>query len=65
VTSPPIRPVDDGRLSAGTIIAAIVLILIMAGAIWYFNASGGGDDFPNVTVTAPSGDPGTETTIVR
>ena len=64
MTPPPFRPVDDGRLGVGTIVAAIVLVLIVAGAIWYFNASGGSDGLSDVTVTAPSGDPGTETTIL-
>lgn len=55
-------PVDDGRVGQGTLIAAVILVVVVILAIWYANSGNQGAD-PGVTVTINTDDPGTESTI--
>ena len=55
-------PVDDGRVGRGTLMAAVILVVVVVLAVWYAN-SGSRDSDPGVTVTINTDDPGTETTI--
>jgi len=56
------KPMDDGRVGRGTLIAAAILVIVVVLAIWYAN-SGNRNSDPEVTVTINTEDPGTETTI--
>jgi hypothetical protein len=56
------KPIDDGRVGRGTLIAAVMLVIVVVLAVWYAN-SGSRDSDPEVTVTINTDDPGTETTI--
>jgi hypothetical protein len=57
---------SDGGSGVGMVLAAVILVLGIIAAIWYFNSSGSADSLPeeiNVNIDTGS-DPGTETTIV-
>lgn len=60
MTPPPPAP-SDGGIGRGIVVVAVILLLVVVGAIWY--AANSQDDSPDVTISVPSGDPGTETTI--
>lgn len=56
---------SDGGSGVGMVLAAVILVLGIIAAIWYFNSSGSADSLPeeiNVNIDTGS-DPGTETTI--
>ena len=57
---------SDAGGNRGMLLALIVLVLVIAAAVWFYNQSGSGEPTTEVTVDLPSGDadPGTETTIV-
>lgn len=58
---------SGGGSGAGMIVAAVILVLGVIFAIWYFNNSGAGDSIPNdINVNVDSGDdPGTATTAAN
>ncbi|HSL25994.1 MAG TPA: hypothetical protein VLA54_06885 [Acidimicrobiia bacterium] len=56
---------SEGGSGVGMVLAAVILVLGIIAAIWYFNSSGSADSLPdeiNVNIDTGS-DPGTETTI--
>ena len=56
---------SEGGSGVGMVLAAVILVLGIIAAIWYFNSSGSADSLPeeiNVNID-PGSDPGTETTI--
>lgn len=57
---------NETRPGMGMLVAAVLLVLVVIAAIWYFQATGNEDQgSPGVTITIdPNADPGTETTIV-
>ncbi len=55
---------QDGGSGVGMIIAAIILVLGVIFAIWYFNNSDAGGAIPeNIDININTEDPGTGTTI--
>jgi hypothetical protein len=58
---------DGGGSGTGMILAAVILVLGVIFAIWYFNNSGAADSLPSdINVNVDSGDdPGTATTAAN
>jgi hypothetical protein len=55
---------QGGGSGVGMIVAAVILVLAVAFAIWYFNNSDAGGAIPeDIEVNINTEDPGTETTI--
>ena len=56
-----------GGSGAGMVLAAVILVLGVIFAIWYFNNSGAGDSIPSeINVNVDSGaDPATATTAAN
>lgn len=55
----------DRSSAVGLVVAAVVLVLVVLGAIWYFQSTGETGGGGEVTITIdPNADPGTETTII-
>jgi hypothetical protein len=55
---------QGGGSGVGMIVAAVILVLAVAFAVWYFNNSDGGGAIPeDIDVNINTEDPGTETTI--
>ncbi|HEY7582590.1 MAG TPA: hypothetical protein VIB78_03105 [Acidimicrobiia bacterium] len=55
---------QGGGSGVGMIVAAVILVLGIIFAIWYFNNSGAGGAIPaDIDVNINTEDPGTETTI--
>jgi ABC-type transporter Mla subunit MlaD len=56
---------SDGGGSRGLLVGILVLVLVVAAAVWFFSQNGSGQPSTEVTIELPAGevDPGTETTI--
>jgi len=56
---------SDGGGNLGMMVAAVILVIGIVAAIWFFNQSGAGEETTDITVDLETGeaDPGTETTI--
>ena len=56
---------SDAGSNRGMLLALIVLVLVIAAAVWFSNQSASGEPRTAVTVDVPAldADPGTETTI--
>lgn len=56
--------VKTGNSGIGMVVAAVILVVGIIAAIWYFQASGGATDNTDVTISIdPNSDPGVATTI--
>lgn len=56
--------VDTGGISKGTIAAALVLVLIVVGVVWYFNSAGSDPEAGGTIPQIETDDPGVATSIV-